>query len=246
MISSIIIDDEKISRDRLRRLLQSFNDLKIISEADNGKDAISQINKDKPDLVFLDIQMPEFTGFEVLKRINHYPAIIFVTAYDEFALKAFEVNSIDYLLKPIEENRLESAVDKAKRYISKKEDVNYNDLINFVYKQEIEQFTVRFGDKVLFIDISDVSYIESKDKNVFIHLVNGKEYVIDFTLNHLEKQLSRSFCRIHRSYLLNKKQIKEADRLGNGKYRFIMKDNVMTNINSSIGYSENVKKLFQI
>jgi two-component system, LytTR family, response regulator len=246
MISSVLIDDEKISRDRLKRLLRPYTNIDIISEADNGRTAISLINDLKPDLIFLDIQMPEFTGFEVLQKIKHFPSIIFVTAYDDYALKAFEVNSIDYLLKPIEEKRLRGSIEKAKRYIDNKGQSSYHDLLHFVSKQDLDQFTVRFGDKVLFIENSEVSYIEAKEKNVFIHLVSGKEYIIDYTLNYLEEKLVNSFIRIHRSFLLNKKQIKEADRLGNGKYNFIMKDNTMTKISSSIGYSENVKKLFQI
>lgn len=245
MFSTIIIDDERIARNRIKRLLDPFDQIEIISEAENGKIAIKEIDDLKPDLIFLDIQMPEFNGFQVLEQITHMPKIIFTTAYDQYALKAFEANSIDYLMKPIEKDRLESAIFKLKR-LSSDEESSYSSLINYVQQEKIDQITVRFGDKVVFIDLDEISYFQSKEKAVELRTLKGDIYIIDYTLQLLEDKLEKGFIRIHRSFLINKKKIKEATRLGNGKYEFTMKDNIYSKLNSSIGYSENIKQLFSL
>jgi len=172
-LRAIVIDDEELARKRLRKMLRSYEkDLEVVDEAENGQDAVDKIETLHPDLIFLDIQMPGFDGFEVVRRLRYKPFIVFTTAYDEYALKAFEENSIDYLLKPIEQKRLDKAVEKLERvYASSKPQINENveRFLSLLASPPPKRLQVKSGDKILFIDIDSVAYFESKDKYTFLH-----------------------------------------------------------------------------
>jgi two-component system LytT family response regulator len=156
MIKTIIIDDEKLAREGLKNLLREFNDIEIIAEASNADEGLDLIDKLKPQLIFLDIQMPEKTGFEMLEELIESPAIIFTTAYNEFAIKAFEVNALDYILKPIETSRLREAIAKAKKQIALTDEHKSSQKL-----AEDSQVFIRDGERCWYVKLNDIRLIES-------------------------------------------------------------------------------------
>ena len=248
---TILIEDEKLARQRLRRLLAPYSDfIDVIDEAENGVEGVEKINKYKPDLIFLDIQMPGLTGFEMLKKLDHMPAVVFTTAYEEYAIKAFEQNSIDYLLKPIEQERLEITVQKLKRL--KRTDQNIDaarlmELIDSMKPQkEITSIPVKIGDKILLIKLSDIIYLEAKEKNVFINDAEGKEHLIDFTITELSTKLPKQFMQVHRAFIINKEKIKEIKKYGDGKYTVVMNNKTNSQIMTGSSYTQEVRGIFEL
>jgi two-component system LytT family response regulator len=230
------VDDEEIARLRLHRLVSAFPDLLIVGEAENGRAAVKKINELKPDLVFLDIQMPGLNGFEVLKKLSRQPVIIFTTAFDKFAIKAFDENAVAYLLKPIEKEKLKRAVEKSKLLLQKPDKVLYDKLLQFVEKKSLTHFVSKFGAKVKLIPMEEVCYISARDKYTYIHLVNGSEYIIDQTLSRLESYIDSSFLRIHRGAIININFIFEAEKAGNSRYLFTLKDFKKSQVQSGTSY----------
>lgn len=210
--SAIVVDDEDYARDIVKSLLAQDPSVNLLAECSNGAEAIEQITKLKPDMVFLDIQMPEVNGFEVIQatRDQHTPHYIFTTAYDAFALKAFEVNAIDYLLKPFDDDRffaaLQKAKDKAEGPIS--EVMKKNLLALMADNQQISQpflkrISVRTGGRIHFINVEDINWIEADNQYVKIH-TGAKHQVHRQSLSELESLLDPShFIRIHRSTIVN-------------------------------------------
>ena len=240
-ITCLIVDDEEMARLRLRRLIAEFPELEVIGEAENGIAAVEKINKLDPDLVFLDIQMPGMNGFEVLKKLPHQPVIIFTTAFDKFAIQAFDENAVAYLLKPIEHEKLERAVKKSMALLGKPNHALYEKLMQYLGKKQHTHFISRFGNKVKLIPADKVSYIEARDKYACIHLVDGSEYITDDTLSGLESKTDLSFLRIHRSIVLNINFIHEAEKAGQGRFIFSLKDAPKTQLQSSSGYAAKIR-----
>ena len=240
-IKCIIVDDEEIARERLRRLLSPFPDLIVVSEAENGLTAVEKINDLKPNLIFLDIQMPGLNGFEVLKRLSVQPVIIFTTAFDKYAIQAFNENSVAYLLKPIEKEKLERAIEKSKLLLHKHNTVVYDKLIQFVEKKNFTHFVSKFGSKVKFIPKEDVCYVSARDKYTYIHLTDGSEHIIDHPLSHLEAIIDSAFLRIHRGCIININYIGEAEKVGNGRYLFTLKDIKNSQVQSSTKYAKKIR-----
>lgn len=216
----IIVDDESLARLNLRSLIEKDSELELIAECKNGYEAITAINEMLPDLVFLDIQMPEINGFQVLEKIDltKTPAIIFVTAYDQYAIRAFEVNALDYLLKPLEEARFEKAVRQAKG-ILKNKDLSFltERLISLLQTPDtdagssnyLDRIVIKSIGKVMFLAVSEIEWIEADDYYVKIHTPE-RSHLVRQSLSDLEKNLNpREFQRIHRSYIVNLAQIKE-------------------------------------
>jgi two-component system LytT family response regulator len=246
-LRALIIDDEELARKRLHKMLQDFdNEIEVIDEAGNGKDAVEKIEAAHPDVIFLDIQMPGFDGFEVVRRLHVKPFIIFVTAYDEYALKAFEENSVDYLLKPIERKRLEKAIEKLRRlFNTPKPQLNGNieRLLSQLASTSLKRLQVKTGDKILLINVDDIVYFEAKDKYTFLHTVDQK-YIIDFTLADLEGKLDKTnFIRTHRSNIINLKYLFELVKWFGGKYKVKLKDKAQTQLIVSRGYIDQIHKL---
>jgi two-component system, LytTR family, response regulator len=215
-ISTIIIDDESLARDIVKRYTADFQSLNVVAECGDGFEALRQIQVHKPDLLFLDIQMPKLDGFELLEVLDYNPAIIFTTAFDQFAIKAFEMNAVDYLLKPFSKDRFETAVQKAIQRISL-EKTNINTSLDTLKEnvQEsrgiLDRVVTRLGSKVTVIPVDRIWYIESADDYVMIYSELGnhlKEKTMKFFEEHLP---ANNFVRIHRGSIISLAQISAID-----------------------------------
>jgi len=227
---AILIDDEPLALQRLEKLLMPFKeDIEIVAKATNGADAIDVIDELKPDVIFLDIQMPELNGFEVLEKIKHQTFVIFSTAYDEYALKAFETNSIDYLLKPVDQKRLKKAIDKLKIITGNKFDDFQNQLQEMLEKIKIlsKRIQVKKGDKIKLIPVSEIYFFSADEKYTSVKTFDNA-YLIDKTLSVLEIELDDNFVRIHRGAIVNLNYIEEIVRMYKSTYRVKMKDDKNT------------------
>lgn len=217
----LIIDDEPLARSVVRSYLTELGTYEILGEAGDGFEALKMIHSLKPDLVFLDVQMPKLNGFEMLELLEENPHIIFTTAYDEFALKAFEVSAVDYLLKPFSKERFETAINK----VTKNEQSMIPTLTNELSKTNLEQarIVVKQGSDIKIIPLDTVQYIEAYDDYVKIH-VDGKYHVKKQTMNYYEKSLPEQFMRIHRSYLLNIDYLQKIESFEKNSYVAILKN----------------------
>jgi len=212
-LRSLIVDDEAPARERLRKLLAQNELVKLIGEADNGIKAVEMMEELTPDLVLLDIQMPGLDGFGVIKMLQNPPLIIFVTAYDEYAIQAFEVNALDYLLKPFTKVRLERAIEKAYQEFSKRTDfsVKLDALFKTLKEQPryLERIAVRKGGRIFVLDVAQIDWIGSESGLIFIHTKEEK-YITNYALEELESRLNPNmFFRAHRSAIVNLSKIKE-------------------------------------
>ena len=258
MLKTILIDDEKLAISRLERLLGKYTDtFEIIGRANNGGEGLSMVETLRPDLIFLDIEMPVMTGFEMLARLTYVPLVVFATAYDEYAIKAFEENSIDYLLKPIEIERLDKTVQKLKslqtsiggRHAIKTNpsfDENILKMIEAMRPQKaISSISVKTGNKILLIDLQEISHFEAEDKYVFLVTIEGTKYLTNYTISVLSEKLpSEQFLQINRANIIHKQKIKEIEKHFNGKFQITMKDKAQTKLMSGGTFSDGVKELF--
>ncbi|HNQ68982.1 MAG TPA: LytTR family transcriptional regulator DNA-binding domain-containing protein [Bacteroidales bacterium] len=226
-MKALIIDDEPLAVQIIKEFVATFNEIEIIGEYNNGFDAIKAINEIKPDLIFLDIQMPKLTGFEMLELIENPPFIIFTTAYEEFALKAFEKNAVDYLLKPFSKARFDQAILKVlKQNEDKKSSVNYLPLIENIQssKEVLDRVVVKESGKIFIIPVSEIYFIEAADDYVVIN-TSGKEYVKNSTMKYYADKLPADvFVRIHRSSIININFIKEIQPYNKETHSVIMKN----------------------
>jgi len=248
---TLIADDEQPARDRLKKLLvEHAGQIELIGEAESGIQCLEMIDRLKPDLVFLDIQMPGLNGFEVLQQASYLPVVIFCTAFDEFALKAFETNSIDYIVKPIKAERIQKSIEKLdslKLYSDKQELLKIIErYVSQTPKKEITNIPVKLGDRMLFLRIEDISYFLADEKYVSIYTKEGKTYLCDFTLKSLEEKLADNFLRIHRSLLVNTKRIREINKHYGSRYIVKMDDSSQTTLLSGRGYCDQLKGLMEI
>ena len=248
---TLIIEDEEPARIRLTRLLSQYPEkIEVIGFAVNGEDGLTQINDLQPDLIFLDIQMPRMTGFEMLSQLKKIPLVIFCTAYDEYALQAFETNSIDYLLKPVKQERLEKSLAKLDKFRSP---FGRTEIMAFLKsvennepKKELTSLTIRMGKKILFLKLSEILYFNAKDKYVSIFMNNGEEHLTEQSLQNLEFQLPDYFKRIHRSLLLNTNHIKEVHGYFNSRFAFILEDKERSKLISGRSYQMEIKEWLNI
>lgn len=251
MFTTLLIDDEPIALGRLKRLLTQFDDLiEVVDEALNGLEGIQKIETLRPNLLFLDIEMPQMTGFEMLSRLSYMPMVVFVTAYDQYAIKAFEENSIDYLLKPVEKERLAKTMDKLRNLRPEQEQTlsqeSLRQLIgSMVPKKEMHSISVKSGDKILFVPLSDISFFQAEDKYVLLNTVDNKQYLMNYTITSLEEKLPSNFVRVSRSTIVNSTKIREMERYFTGKYMIVMLDQKQTKIETGSTYQENVKRLME-
>lgn len=249
LYKALVIDDEPAARRLLKSLLTDHNDvLEVIGEASNGKEAIMRINELKPDVIFLDIQMPDLTGFEVIDRLKQKPNIIFTTAYEQYAIKAFETFSIDYLLKPIKEERLAQSIHKLKQFGRITQSIDLAGLQEIIKQYQVPQKTtalpIKTGDRINLIRFDNISFMESSDKYVYINTIDGQKHLTDQSLTLLEEKLPAQFYRIQKSYIINKDRIKEMHRHFNSRYLFVMDDKANSRLTSGRTYHDTIKAEF--
>jgi len=228
-IRALIVDDEPLARDRIREMLKEHPEIEVIGEARNGREAIDSVVSHNPDLVFLDIQMPDLDGFDVLQNLNveHLPVIIFVTAYDQHALRAFDAHAVDYLTKPFDRKRFAEAVDQAKIYLKGAKEPDTARILSMLQEiraseRYLERFAIKNGEKVFFVRAEDVDAIEAQGNYVRLNLGNSSHLLRD-TLNNIESQINpRRFVRIHRRTIVNIDRIKEVQTWPRGEYRVVL------------------------
>jgi two-component system LytT family response regulator len=248
---ALVIDDEPAARRLMKSMLQEHADtVEVIGEAGTGQEALRQIEALKPDLLFLDIQMPDLTGFEVLERLQNKPNVIFTTAYEQYAIKAFENFSVDYLLKPIREDRLELSIQKLQRFGRLNQDLNLSGLQEIISQlkapPKATALPIRTGDRITLVRFEQITYLEAEDKYVYVHSTDGQKFLTDQTLSVLEEKLPENFFRIQKSYIINKERIREMHRHFNGRYLFVMENKAATRITSGRTYYEQIKATFDL
>jgi two-component system LytT family response regulator len=224
-IRALIVDDEALARERVRTLLAAEREVTIVGECSGGREAVEAIVQQRPDVVFLDVQMPDLNGFEVLDAVapEWLPAVVFVTAYDEYALQAFEAHAIDYVLKPIEPERFRKALKRA------------------TSQQPIDRLIIRAGGKIMFLKPADIDWIEADGKLAQLH-VGKATHSVRIQLKRLEQRLaSHGFVRVHRSAIVNVDRIKELEPWFHGEYVVILKDG--TKLTSSAAHSQALHRI---
>ena len=216
MIKAIIIDDERLARNELKKLLMDFPEIEVIAEAANATEGIEKIDGLNPDFVFLDIQMPGKTGFDMLGELDKIPNVIFTTAYDEYALKAFEVNALDYLLKPVEPKRLADAIQKL-HFEEEKEPISDNYIsTNRSILHETDQVFVKDGERCWFVKLSDIRLFESVGNYAKVFFGANKPLILK-SLNALEERLDEKvFFRANRKHIVNLRLIEKIEPYFNG------------------------------
>ena len=249
-IRTLIVDDEPLAREGVRLHLEEHDDIEIIGECSAGEEAVDRIEADAPDLVFLDIQMPGLDGFGVLEALagTRLPAIVFVTAYDQFAVRAFEAHALDYLLKPFEAERFNKALDRVRVQLrGQPSDVDdrLRSLVASLGGKEryLERMVARTNGRILILRIDDVDWIEAAANYVRVH-IGAKQYLVRETMTNLETRLDPDkFLRIHRSVIVRKDRIKELEPLFQGDYSIILLDG--TRLTSSRGYRDRIQSFLQ-
>ncbi|WP_319500164.1 LytTR family transcriptional regulator DNA-binding domain-containing protein [uncultured Draconibacterium sp.] len=248
---TIVVDDEPLARLRLQTLLGEYPEkFELVAEAENGDEAIEKINRLKPEFVFLDIQMPETNGFEVLKKLNFLPKVIFCTAYDEFALRAFDTNCIDYLVKPLTRERFAKTIEKIEQMNGGTPEINLDNLIaqfsRGYKKNDATSIPVKVGDRVIFVRLDEVSFFQADEKYVTVVTKHSKSYTLDSSLKKLEEKLPDNFIRVHKSYLINKNLLKEVRKHFNNRFVLIIDDYSQSKITSGRSYYQEIKALFEM
>lgn len=249
MIRTLIVDDEPLARDRVKRFLRDEADVEIIGECGDGTDAIETIKAERPDLVFLDVQMPERNGFDVVKALGRrLPTIVFVTAYDKYALQAFEVHALDYLLKPYNRERIKRALARAREHIEGRRLGNLDERLNSLIadlrseKKFLERLVVKSVGRVFFLKVDEIDWIEAAGNYVKLH-VGRESHMIRETMNGIEAKLDpEKFLRIHRSAVVNIDRIRELHPMFSGDYAVILTNG--TELALSRNYRDRFVELF--
>jgi two-component system LytT family response regulator len=246
---ALIVEDEPLARKRLKKLLLPYAaQLQLLGEAENGEEGLLMIEALKPDFVFLDIQMPVMNGFEMLLKLSYQPYLIFTTAYDDHAIRAFEENSIDYLLKPIRAERLERTMEK----ISKLNQSNHKPfqdqekfqaiIDSLTPPKTINSLTVNVGDRILLIKLEQVVFFQAEDKLTNVVITSGSTYIVTHSLSQLQEKLPDYFMRVSRSFILNENEVHEIRKGFNGKLVFEMKHGAQPKITSGTAYTSLIKE----
>jgi len=248
-IRALIADDETLARKFIRRILKDDHDVEIVGECSNGKEAVAMIRKQNPDLVFLDVQMPELDGFAVLESIHTdpLPEIIFATAYEQYAIRAFELHALDYLLKFFDQARFKDAIKHAKERLrserQKEGRMQISALLESIRNKPryLDRLVIKAGGRITFLGTHEINWIEADDK--YVHLHTGKiSPMVRQTLSAMETQLDpKKFRRIHRSSIVNVERIKELQPLFSGEYSILLDDG--TKLTLSRNYKD---KLFEL
>lgn len=246
---TLIVDDEVWARRRVARLLEAESDVELAGECDTGTAAVEHILTERPDLVILDIQMPDMTGFEVLEAVcpEYMPRVIFATAYDSYAIRAFDANAVDYLLKPFDPERFHTALSRARREIgSDSLDGRLKALLQSVTtstaKQYLERIVVRSGGRVLFLRVDEIARLEASGNYITVH-ARGETHLLRDTMSRLESQLDPNvFLRIHRSSLVNLDYVSHVEPWFGGELAVSLKDGARVTVGRS--YCDRIRRLF--
>jgi DNA-binding LytR/AlgR family response regulator len=225
-IRVLIVDDEELARVRIKELLADIKDVEVAGEAENGLQAVEMTRELGPDVVILDIQMPGMDGFEVVDALTDVPLVIFATAFDEYAIKAFEVNSVDYLLKPISKERLGEAIERARGLLddAPRLDEQTARLAGLVRERAVKRLPVMKGKKIVLVNLEDIVWIGVEDELVFVH-THSEKYMMNTTMAELESRLDpHAFFRCHRSSIVNLNHVREIVPWFGGKYKIVVDD----------------------
>jgi two-component system LytT family response regulator len=248
-IRAVIVDDELLARKFIRRMLKHEGDWELVGEASNGREAVETIRTQKPDIVFLDVQMPEMDGFAVLEQVGlgQLPDIVFTTAYESYAIRAFELHALDYLLKPFDQQRFRDAIRHAKERLHSRQQEDGRRQIGALLERinsrqpYLDRLIIKADGRITFLNTHEIDWIEADDKYVHLHTGKGARMVRQ-TLSAMETQLDPArFVRIHRSTMVNIERIKELQPLFNGEYSLHLEDK--TKLTLSRTYKE---KLFAL
>lgn len=236
MVKTILIDDESLAREVVKHYLKDFPDIEVVAECADGFEALKAIAIHKPDLIFLDVQMPKINGFEVLELLEEVPAVIFTTAFDEYALKAFEVNAIDYLLKPIAQDRFEQAMKRVPQQLNTKKETEALLQSSQLSPQQQARVVVKDKGQIKIIPAEDIHYIEADDDYVKINTQDG-QFQKNKTMAYFEQSLdSGVFVRVHRSYFINIKQLNRIELREKDSYMVLLKNGIWLPVSKS-GYA---------
>ena len=228
-IGVALIEDEELARELIKKFMRSFDNLELLCECDNGFEAVKELNRIRPELVFLDIQIPKINGFELLELLDYEPELVFTTAYNEYAIKAFEVNAIDYLLKPFTLERFEQAVQKAIAKLSENQSMPTKlkpELHPAALTEEEYLLRVVIKDRsnIHVVDVATINWMEAQDDYVMIYTSKGK-FLKQQTLSYFENNLNpNDFCRVHRSFLIRLDQITKLELYAKESYYLYLKD----------------------
>lgn len=228
MIRAYLVEDELYAREDLKELLHQFNQIQVVGEADQIQKAIWEIHQILPDVVFLDIQLTNGNGLDLAKQLNllkNPPFIVFVTAFSEFAVKAFELEAVDYILKPYDEKRIELTIEKIVKWHQLKQGMSQSQLVKDMKPNiNINKLTVIKDERITLVDIHSIMYVGTENRKVFVKTVNDK-YEIDCHLYEIEEKLIKhSFLRVHRGYIINLNYVNEVEQWFNGTYNLIFQD----------------------
>jgi two-component system, LytTR family, response regulator len=250
-LRAIVVDDEPLVRERLRSLLEDDGDVSIVAECSDGQSAVAAIARERPDVVFLDIQMPELDGFEVLEALDPdaAPAVVFVTAYDDHAIRAFEVHAVDYVLKPIEPARVQLALARVRQRVSTSDRTSVDERLEALLdrvrddRRRAVRFVVRTGDTISFVRADDVDWIEADGNYARLHY-QGRNSLVRSTMKSLAARLDPDrFVRVHRSVIVNADRIATLEPYFHGEYVITMKDGAK--LHSSRSYSEELQRMIR-
>jgi len=246
MLKGLIIEDEHLAAIRLSKMLSEYSShLELIGKVDTGSEAIERIEKEQPDLLFLDIQLPDMTGFELLALLSYQPLVIFTTAYEQYAIQAFDTHSIDYLIKPFRVERLKRAMEKLIRFGTQNKTRNFPPLENLVFKKKEKipfSLPIKLGNRILLVDFEDIAYLKAEEKYIRVVTKQGKSYLSDGSLKKFESTIPDYFIRVHGSYILNQRCIKEIRRFFKGKLILVLDDTQETRITTGETYSKKVRQ----
>ncbi len=249
-IRTLIVDDEQLARERLMNLLKDDSDIHIIGQCDTGKQAIEVIRNEAPDLVFLDVQMPEGNGFEVLESVDFHkmPIVVFVTAYDQYAVQAFDVHALDYLLKPFDQARFEKTLIRAKSEVVLRNSTNVDQkllsLLEHIEsnKKIMDRILVKSSGRVFFLKYDEIDWIESAGNYVKLH-VGSESHLLRETMTEMERKLEpNKFVRIHRTTIVNVDRIRELQPWFNGDYIVLLHNGAK--LTASRGYKKKLSDLY--
>src|SRR5690242_19929165 len=235
----IIIDDEPLARSMVREYLQFHPGIEIVAECNDGFEGVKAIQQFQPDLIFLDIQMPKINGFEMLELLEKPPAVIFTTAFDEYAIKAFEAHAIDYLLKPFNQDRFDKAIGKWNEQKNQDNDKSNQELLETasLSPSQSQRIVLKNGSKIKIIAVHDVQYLEAADDYVKVHTQEGY-FLKNKTMNHFERALDKhQFVRSHRSYIVNVQQITRIDPYEKDNHVAVLRSGVKVPVSRS-GYGK--------
>ena len=247
-LTVLIVDDEPLAREGLRMLLADDLEIAAVEDAKNGREAVQRVREGRPDLVFLDVQMPEMDGFSVIREIGpeQMPAVVFVTAHDQYAIRAFEINAIDYLLKPVTGERFAQSLARAKVRLRSSEPDQQNQILSLLEtiaspSRHLNRIAVLSAGKTSFLYVEDVDWIRAAENYVELHVAQAS-HLLHVTMNTLEKSLDPEiFVRIHRSLIVNLRRVREVQPVSHGEYMLVLDRGVR--LQSGRTYHETIKAL---